>query len=294
MGGNRQVILAYVVEFTAQFIHTFWCSMATYPASKAVQLSAAEILNSTSLSSLIPLIKEDEVKSSSDYFESVFMPAIQAGVSVWMQITWSSRIGAAHFNPAVSFGFLVAGVIKPIKFFLFVVVQCLASILAALFAKALGGGVVGAVTVPEDASGVIVAFNEVFVTGYLMFFILCVAMDDKFSEATGALAIGFTVFQGILSSKAVGVACISPSFAIGGVVVNGGAAWRRHWIFWLADLGGAGIAAIYYMCMFAPDDKCWLERKKQKRSSVRKDDDDDEEDEHDRSALHKTHDHTNL
>ncbi len=48
--------------------------------------------------------------------------------------------------------------------------------------------------------------------------------------------------------------------------------------------------------MFAPDDKCWLERKN-KRASVRKvgsPDDEEEEYEHDRSVLHKTHDHTNL
>jgi len=238
---ERENCIPYFVEFASQFFHTFWGVMATYPALSSDKINATK-----------------EVSTS--FMESDFMPAFQAGISVWMQIVCFWKLSPAHFNPAVSVGFLIAGVIKPLQFVCYVLLQVSSSTLAAFIAKLIIGEDPSTIAVPEDASSVTVAMNEMFMTGMLMFFILCTAMDKTYDQQTGAMAVGFTVFQGALSAKAVGVACLSPSRAIGPTVVTGGKAWDRHWLFWVFDLAGAAVATIFYMCCFSDKEINWIER----------------------------------
>ena len=61
------------------------------------------------------------------------------------------------------------------------------------------GGQPGHMTVGDELSWVSVATNEFLTTGFLVFFIMCIAMDTSFDNPLGPLAIGLTVFQGILT-----------------------------------------------------------------------------------------------
>jgi len=255
MAISRKVVIPYLVEFISQFMHTFWGVMATYPKNNG----EANVVNNVSNETSVLQIPEEP-----DYFRNTWMPAFQAGTSVFMQIIWSWKLGAAHFNPAVSLGFLVAGKLKVFQFVCYVIIQCIASIAAALAAKLICGGQPGHMAVDvTQLSWVSVATNEFLTTGFLVFFIMCIAMDATFDNPLGPLAIGLTVFQGILTSQIVGVSCISPSNAFGPAILAGDLS--GHWIFWLFDLLGGAVAAVAYMICFANDDICWLSDKSNKK-----------------------------
>jgi len=254
MAFTRKLLIPYLVEFISQFMHTFWGVMATYPKNDVQN----NVINNNSNQTVVI-----QSSNENDYFRNTWMPAFQAGTSVFMQIIWSWKLGAAHFNPAVSLGFLVAGKLKIFQFVCYVIIQCIASIFAALIAKIICGGQPGHMTVGDELSWVSVATNEFLTTGFLVFFIMCIAMDTSFDNPLGPLAIGLTVFQGILTSQIVGVSCISPSNAFGPAILAGDL--KGHWIFWLFDLLGGAVAAVIYMISLANDDICWLSDKSNKK-----------------------------
>jgi len=238
---DRTAIIPFLIEFVAQFIHTYWGIMANFPYDSSF------------------LKNSDETSTNSnekDYLQNVFMPATQAGFSVFMQIMWSWKLGKAHFNPAVSIGFLVSGKLYIVHFILFVILQCSGSVVAALTAKLIMGRNPGYLLVVEDVSVITVGVNETLMTSFLVFFILCVGMEKTYENPLGPLAIGLTVFQGILSAKAVGIVCISPSNAFGPALISGGLS--GHWIFWVFDLLGGAIAGASYMIFFANKEIRWF------------------------------------
>jgi len=239
-----------LVEFTAQFIHTFWGVMCSTPLTNNRNLT----------------YYNDEA----DYTETVFLPAFQSGISVVLNILVFCKLSVAHFNPAVTLGFFVAGQIGVVLSLLYVVAQCIASVLAAWLAKLILGETPAAIIVGDDIPTASIFFNELIITGVLMFFCVATVVDDNYDQPLGALAVGLTVFQGVLSGKWVGVACLSPSRAFGPAVIAGGAAWNRHWLLWVSDLTGAFVFSALYMIFFAPEEKSW--RSKIFRSSSSKSD----------------------
>merc|ERR1712126_444449 len=96
--------------------------------------------------------------------------------------------------------------------------------------------------------------------GTMVFFTNVMVGDKTYDQATGPLAIGLTVFQGIIAGKWIGAGCLNPSRAIGPAVVLGGKAWSDLWVWWVGDCLGAFIFSIIYMMFFAPPEKNWMIR----------------------------------
>ena len=56
-----------------------------------------------------------------------------------------------------------------------------------------------AIIVGDDLNGTSVFLHEAFITGILMFYAVATAVDDSYDQPLGALAVGLTVFQGIIA-----------------------------------------------------------------------------------------------
>merc|ERR1712179_209140 len=134
-----------------------------------------------------------------DYMESWFIPAIRDGLSAFMQIVCFCKLSVAHFNSAVTVGFFVAGQISFVMSVVYIIVQCFASVLAASVAKLILGETPSAILVGDDLNGASVFLHEAFITGILMFYAAATAIDPSFDQPLGALAVGLTVFQGIIA-----------------------------------------------------------------------------------------------
>ncbi|CAK8675622.1 unnamed protein product [Clavelina lepadiformis] len=246
---SRKDILLFVVqpllaEFFTMVLHTFWGSMVTPPTS------------TLTYSAINRTIHPQEW--AADYVVSALMPAFQAGFAVWMFIVLFWKICIINFNPAISTGLLITGVLSPWLYIPYIIMQCLGSVLGAVIAQAIKGDEPGPFLIADDANIAAIFCCEVMITGTMVFFTNVMVVDKTYDQATGPLAIGITVFQGIIAGKWIGSGGLNPARAFGPAVVLGGRAWNHHWVWWVGDLGGAILFSVIYMCFFAPADKVWM------------------------------------
>nr|XP_002128950.1 aquaporin-like [Ciona intestinalis] len=239
-----QLLLPLLAEFFTTFLHTFWGSMAGIPSTP------------THFSALNRTVTTQEW--AADYLLSGLVPAMQAGFAVWMLIVGFFKICVVHFNPAISVGFLVSGDLSFKLFLPYVIMQCMGAIFAAFIAQTLRGEMLVPFYISDDANIPAIFFCEVITTGIIIFYTLAMVVDKSYDQATGPLAIGMTVFQGILAGKWIGAGCLNPARWFGPAVMAGGKAWNYHWVLWVADCVGAAIFAVFYMSFFAPADRVWV------------------------------------
>jgi len=234
-----KLIQALCAEFVAMFIHTFWGSMFTFhPKTDTSNSSSTDY--------------------STDYVVNALVPALQAGLAVYMIIVVFWKVCVINFNPAVTLGFVVTGVLSPWLFVPYVVMQLLGSVTAAAIAAAIKQDLPGPIMVSEDANIAAVICHELIITGIFVFFAAATVVQEDYDQATGPLAIGLTFFQGILGGRWIGGACMNIARAFGPALVLGD--WRLHWVWWVGDLSGAVVFGAIYMIFFAPKEKNWMNK----------------------------------
>ena len=154
------------------------------------------------------------------------------------------HLSGAHLNPAVTLGFwsvrrFPAGEILP-----YVVAQCVGATLASLALLAILGdvGSMGA-TVPSISASR--AFGLEWLLSFaLMFVIMAVATDERVTSGFAAIAVGLTVgFCAMMGGPLTG-ASMNPARSLGPALV--GQVWTAHWIYWVAPITAAVIAARMY------------------------------------------------
>jgi len=233
-------------EFFAMFLHTFWGSMFTTPPVYT------QSINETSL----------EI----NYLTTALVPALQAGLAVYMFIVLFWKVCIINFNPAISMGFVVSGVLHWKLFVPYVAMQCLGSTLGAWIAQSIKQDIPGPISVAEGANILSVIGHEIVVTGAMIFFAVATVVQEDYDQQTGPLAIGLTVFQGVIGGRWIGGSCLNVSRAFGPALVLND--WRLQWVWWVGDMLGAIIFASIYMIFFAPEDKLWIRRWVSKKQAV--------------------------
>ena len=114
---------------------------------------------------------------------------------------------------------------------------------AALLRLTMGlSGELGA-TLPAIAVGPAFAL-ELAMSFALMFVIMAVATDDRVAGGTAALAVGFTVGFCALTGGTLTGASMNPARSLGPALI--GSFWTAHWLYWLAPIAGAALAAKVY------------------------------------------------
>ena len=178
---------------------------------------------------------------------SLVAAAWASGLSVLAMIYALGHISAAHFNPAVTLGFAVAGRF-PWRFVLpYWASQFLGAILATALTSALFGGVGYGVHVPTAALYPMRAVAlEATLTFFLMLVIISVATDRRVNGAVPGLAIGLTVvFLVWVGGPATG-GSMNPARSLGPALVSGRGALSVWWMYALGPCLGAVVAARLY------------------------------------------------
>ena len=184
--------------------------------------------------------------------------ALAHGLTIAIMASAVGHISGGHFNPAVTFGFLVTRRIAP-------------SLAAVYWAAQLAGGVLGALalraTFPGEAnldSGVPVlndaigAGSGVLLEGILTFFLVWVifatAADPggAFKSIAG-LAIGLTITVDILAAGPLTGAAMNPARALGPELVQN--VWDDFWIYLVGPAVGAAAAALAYDWLYLRADR---------------------------------------
>jgi aquaporin NIP len=170
--------------------------------------------------------------------------AITFGLVVMALIYTFGHISGAHFNPAVTIGFLVHRDLKPKEAFLYIITQVIAGVAASLTLFGLFGNVANlGATLPRNSweQSFILEFILTFV---LMMVILGSAVHGKAVKQFAGIAIGGTVGLMAMFAGPICGASMNPVRSLGPALVSG--TLQYLWIYIVATILGAVAATLVY------------------------------------------------
>jgi aquaporin Z len=181
--------------------------------------------------------------------------ALAFGLTVLTMAFAIGHISGCHLNPAVTLGLTVAGRFDKSDVPAYMIAQVLGAVVASalLFyiasgADGFGGGLAsngfGEHSPQGYSMGAGIAM-EVVMT--MMFLIIILGATDKRAPAGFApIAIGLGLTLIHLISIPVTNTSVNPARSTGPALLEGGIALQQLWMFWLAPMIGAVIAAVIY------------------------------------------------
>jgi MIP family channel proteins len=177
--------------------------------------------------------------------------ALAHGIALSIAVNVFGGESGAHFNPAVTSGFLVTGRIKPDLAVAYVIAQLAGATTAAgvcrvIFpAEAVAATTLGLPLPAPWASTGVILLAEFVMTYLLMTSIYGTAIDDRGRAVKiGGFGIGLTVAFDILAGGAVTGASMNPARSFGPALEM--MHWEWHWAYWVAPIAGACAAALVY------------------------------------------------
>lgn len=177
--------------------------------------------------------------------------ALAHGLALSVAVNAFGGISGAHFNPAVSLGFFVVGRLPLRNLGPYIGAQLLGATTAAFICRmmfpveAVVQAQLGLPLPAVWASAGAVILGEFVMTFLLMIAIFGTAVDQRGQGVKiGGFGIGLTVAFDILAGGAITGASMNPARSFGPALVVGNFAW--HWVYWLAPVAGACVAAILY------------------------------------------------
>ena len=168
------------------------------------------------------------------------------GLVIAAMIYATGHISGAHLNPAVTLGFVLARHFSPRRLVVYWIAQILGATVGALCLRLIFGNVAHlGTTLPGAGFSAGQAFwMEALLTFFLMFVIMAVATDTRAVGQAAALAIGATVGLEALFAGPVSGASMNPARSLGPALVS--ATWTAQWVYLIAPLLGASVAALLY------------------------------------------------
>ncbi len=176
--------------------------------------------------------------------------ALAHGLAIGLLVAAAGHISGGVYNPALTVGLAFARKLKPILVLPYIVAQLLGAAVAASFLK----GIFPAAAIDKVNFGVPAVGKgfstgnaflvEVIMTFFLMFVVYGTAVDERGPRAIAALAIGLTITIDIFIGGGVSGAAMNPSRHFGVALI--GNHWANWWLWWVAPILGAVIAAGLY------------------------------------------------
>lgn len=193
--------------------------------------------------------------------------ALALGLTVMVMIYALGRVSGAHFNPAVTFGMVLARRMTLRAAVPYWIAQCVGAVLASLLLWALlphtdspwphVQGLGGTIPSGTYAAGQLQTADamrslgmEVVLTFFLMFVVLRVADGPKEMSLLAGIAVGAVLAMCVLVGGNVSGASMNPARSLGPalVLMNFGG----FWIYIVGPLAGAALAVAAERTLTAP------------------------------------------
>ena len=170
--------------------------------------------------------------------------AITFGLVIMAMIYAVGHVSGAHFNPAVTFSFALARHFPKRHLVPYWGAQLAGALIAASILRGSLGNIahVGA-TYPSGTDAQAFLWEAVL-SFFLMFVIMAVATDTRAVGEAAAIAIGGTVGLDAMFGGPITGASMNPARSLGPGIVTGDL--NAIWIYLLAPIAGASIAALAY------------------------------------------------
>jgi aquaporin TIP len=181
--------------------------------------------------------------------------ALAHGVAIAVMVSALGHISGGHFNPAVTFGFLITRRITPTLAGVYWVAQLAGATVAALLVKGLLPAVATDsvhLGVPALGGGVNAGAGfalEAILTFFLVWVVFATAVDPRGAfKSIAGLAIGLTITIDILFGGPFTGAAMNPARAFGPQLI--GSHWANGWVWYVGPLLGGAIAALAYEYLY--------------------------------------------
>lgn len=167
------------------------------------------------------------------------------GLTIGVMIAALGAISGGHFNPAVTFGFVVTGRMKPLTGLYYWIAQLVGATVAGLVllgvigSKAVADGTPNLASNVSFGTGVLV---EAVLTFFLVLVIFGTAVDGRAPKSIFPLAIGLTIALDIMGGGPLTGASMNPSRTFGPALASG--MWSNHLVYWIGPLIGGALAAL--------------------------------------------------
>ena len=177
---------------------------------------------------------------------------VAIGVVLAIMIYATAHVSGGHLNPAVTLGVFLRGKATGAELGGYWAAQLVAGVLAAVVVLYLKGDVVPAAT----GLPVLPALLAEFLFTFALVFVVLNVATARGTEGNSyfGLAIGGTVLAGAYAVGGISGAAFNPAVALGAVVMEL-ALPADLWIFIVAELAGAAVAALAFNALGFADDK---------------------------------------
>ena len=175
--------------------------------------------------------------------------ALCPAVAVTMMVYAFGKISMAHFNPAVTMGFLITKHLPKKLLALYLAAEITGAFLASLFVKYVIGmqANLGANS-PDYHFPIPVIFGVEILTTALLMAVILIAVHTKGLRGFGGIAIGGIIGLDIFFLSFISGASMNPARSLAPAVVSG--YLNDLWLYWTATFVGSGIIAIIYRKKF--------------------------------------------
>ena len=177
--------------------------------------------------------------------------ALTFGLVVMTMIYTLGDVSGAHLNPAVSFGFWIAGRFPIRNVLPFILSQCAGALLASTVLRLMfpHHQTLGA-TLPAGSLAQSFIF-EVILTFFLMFVIINVSVGAKEKGLMAGVAIGAMVGLEAMFAGSISGASMNPARSLAPAVMSGN--FHELWIYIVAPLAGACLGILGCKCVQTKD-----------------------------------------
>jgi MIP family channel proteins len=176
--------------------------------------------------------------------------ALATGLTIAVMVSAVGHISGGHFNPAITFGFILTRRMSALLGVAYWVAQLLGAVLAALLLRwifpaanrdAANLGAPSVQTIDIGAALVV----EALITFFLVWVVFAMTTDKRnaYTAVTG-FAIGFVIVFGMLFAYTLTGGSFNPARAFGPELISN--SWSDAWIYYVGPLAGGAIAALLY------------------------------------------------
>jgi len=184
--------------------------------------------------------------------------ALAFGLTVLVMVYAIGHISGCHINPAITIAMLVNGKIGSKDAVIYIIVQCIGAIIASLLLLTIMTGHPGFVLpttgLGQNGYGVGSPGNYSLVSGFIaevvltfVFLLVIFGATSKYAPAGFAgIPIGLSLTALLLMAIPITGGSFNPARSIGPALVVGGTALAQLWLFIIAPIIGAVIAAFVW------------------------------------------------
>jgi aquaporin Z len=176
--------------------------------------------------------------------------ALASGLVIAVMVSAVGHISGGHFNPAITFGFILTRRISALLGVAYWAAQFAGGVLAALLLRwifpvanrdAANLGAPSVHTIDIGAALVV----EALITFFLVWVVFAMTADPRSTySAIAGLGIGLVIVFGMLFAYPLTGGAFNPARAFGPELISN--TWSDFWIWYVGPLAGGAIAALLY------------------------------------------------